>query len=600
MKLRSLVFSVIALMVLVSWNLSAAELADVEAKQELILKKIDLMQSRKGIYVFGRGMFDYRFSTASGMAVNTNSPYIGDAPYIQADLTFEGRPYPFLKVGAGIRVKNNLEGFYGVGDVFEAREIYLETVMFRFIRLRMGDFSMALSPLTMIAPSDKNRYDATLFIKQREEALYDASLSDAEEWFLKGLAMDFGLGFSSGLSGRFIGFIPDDFKMKSYITRIDTAEASMAYDRYMFGGNAVLSGGDIVSLSANANAIADIKATRFAGSIQNLFDNLTYSVEGSLDLVKGILGSKGINKGLLARGEFAQSSTMTNELDAKRIDDYALVYGADIIFSGSKIFFNMIDVGNEFLSPAAQSWTYNQDGWNYLTAQGLSDNSFFRSYNDTLQIIRRWDRPFDLSQTMGVATPNRKGMEYGVTIKELKFIDVSGSMGSFEEIRPIGQANLRKFDVMTAGGRLSFNKLLKSWFMPVVTGSYKQETQTRTDDPSSVTNEMEDITSRIITAGIEFTPIKKLRVLGALSLISQKGKCFFDANNVNNTPLLVTTYVPYEVDFNTTVWSTGVFYELSKSTGLRFDFTSVDFMDKKISGKDYHFNLVNFNYVVNF
>lgn len=593
-KLTVFILSVIFLGVFQTFSFGSTD--DVNA----ILTQIKDLQNKKGVYISGRGKFDYQYYWAQGQAVNTNLPVVGDNPLIQADFNFEGRPFQFLKVGGTLRLKNDVSGFYGAGTTFSGRDIYLETILYRFIRLRLGNFRMQLSPLTLNLVEDQNKYEPRIFKEQKSDEYYENFLNGDGSFYLEGFSSDFGLQFGSK-NADFLStsVIPNTFKTKSYISRIDTAANSVAYDRYMFGGQAEINKDKIYNLQWNGNFVYDIQKTKIPGTTQDILHNGVNSASFKFNILNFLLGTKGQEKSFTLKAEYAQSYTLTNSVNKNNITDYAFIPSVEISYMNTKLYGQMVDVGNEFYSPGAQSWSYKATGWNYLPSQGLVNNLLFNTYNTKVQVIHRFNRPLHIAQPMGIATPNRKGYVAGLKTQTLKFLTAEGSFTILDEIRPIGNKEKRHFQKIFAGAEIPLNKIVKHSFVPILTGSYSIENENRVDDTTTTTNESEKIDSQILTAGLEVPMAKKISFLAGFKQITQKGKTYFDIDN-SNTPLRIDGHSPYIVDMISQEISAGFLYQLNKFSNLQLNGTYITCQDNSDSAKAYDFYLVRALYIINF
>lgn len=577
--------------------ISLAQTEDVFDTQKRIFSKIEKIESQKGVFISGRAKFQYEYFTATGPAVDTNSMIAGTKPMIQSDIQIEARPASFIKAGTILRVQNDLEGFYGTGDLFEARKIWLEAILFRFIKIRFGDFNISLSPLSFWTETDDSVYDAMLFRLQREDSVYQAELTEYNDLPLSGIKIDFGFDANTGLPGAIGKIIPTSYDFKGYVSRIDTQSASGAYDRYMFGANLSAVNLPVFSSSLNGNFIYDIEPTQVSSNVKNLLGNNVVTAS----IFFNPLGAFKDLYILELSGEVGISSVRTNRKNNDVISDYGLVGKVSLGYSATKLWIKRIDVGNEYYAPAAQSWSRNRGRGDYLSSQDLESSLFFPVYDTRVHIVRRWDKPLDLTSPMGDATPNRQGYGLGFLTKDLSFFEGFFEYGLYQEIRPVGVTNKRSFNTLDTGVKFSFDKLINFKYLPVITGLFKYERLIRKEDLSNSTNkDAEDLTTRIITIGMELPIFKKLTLLAAYERSFHKGNCFFDDNDVSSVPLRITTHVPYSAKKNVEVVSCGFLYQFLKKGKFRLDYTFLSYKSLVSNEKNYDFHRISSFYEILF
>lgn len=560
------------------------------------LLMLDVLKAE--VVISGKGKVEYETFKANGNAINTNLAVLGDNPLIQVDLNFEGRILSFLKVGAIMRFENNFRGFYGTGDSFQAREVFLEATLMNFMKIKIGDFRKSLTKLTLWADEGEFEYESKLFLLQREDLKYQYYLTEKNSWPLEGLDLKAGFLIEPIFNAPF----PNEFTVEGFISKIDTASASKAYDRYFSGARIAFYNMDILKIGGTCIFVNDLKETKYADQIQPPIMINILASDLNIDLAKMFFDNKIIK--LKLESEIAKSITATNSSEKSpiKIADTGLFMKAEAGVFETKVFATMFDNGNEFLSPGAQTWTFNYYGQNYFEEQNITNSLFFRNYNNKLQIIHRWNVPLNISKPFSYATPNRRGIGLGFSSKNLDFIEFLIKTESLKEIRPIGCNELRNFKILEAGGKFYLNKFLGSKIFPVINGVYFNEKVERNDDKITTPfdDESENIETKLFDAGAEFYVTEKLSFLLAYQKITQLGKCFFDVNDENNIPLMITAHQKYEVDFITTVLSLGFYYEFNKFSALRIEYNQIKYQNNQNLSANYILYLMRVFYEIKF
>jgi hypothetical protein len=548
------------------------------------------------VSISGRSKVEYENFKVAGNAVNPNLATKGDNPLIQLDLSFIGTLNSFLKAGAILRFENNLRGFYGTGDIFQAREVFVQTILLNFIRLNLGDFRKSLTRLTLWADEKEFEYESKLFLLQREDAKYQAYLTEKNSWPLEGLDLKAEFNIENFQNYPF----PNEFSIEGFIARIDTASESKSYDRYFSAARICFYNSEIVKVGGTGVFINDLKETKSLTPIYSPIAINIFASDISINLIEMLFKNKNIK--LKMDSEIAKSITTTNSFEylPKKLADTGLILKAEAGLSETKAYVKIIDIGNEFLSPGAQSWTFNYYGQNYLPEQNLTNSLFFRNYNSKLQIIHRWNLPLNISMPFSDATPNRNGLGFGFNSKNLDFIEFSLKKELLKEIRPTGCKELKNFNISEAGGKIYLDKFFDIKFFPVLNIIYFNEEIKRNDDKNTLNfDESENLKTKLFGSGAEFYFLEELIFLFAYQKIEQKGKVFFPVSQTN-TPIIITGYQKYFANFVTTVYSFGFYYKFSKLSSLRAEYTKIKYENKSNSNSNYTLDLIKLYYYISF
>jgi len=551
-------------------------------RQKDILKKLDDLRYQQGFSITARAKLDWQVAFGSGRAFSTNGPVMDDLPVIQVDLGFDVHPFPGFRALGVLRLQNNIRGFYGSGDVIDARDIFLEVKPFKFLTATAGDFRKAYSPLTLWTVKDDMAYSAAIYQMSRDDEYYQSRFDDGNAWPLEGLSLDARFNPDAGRLG-----------FNAFTARVDSVSSGAAFDRHLSGGRISFDGSG-VDCAASGLLYSDLVGTKppALNAVPLSLADLSASVV--LDVGKYFGSGFPLDRFDL-EGEGCLSMTRTNT-NVPAVNGSGLT--ADCVLGIKKNFLKIGYrwIGAEYLAPGAQTWTWNSGAAPFLASAGIEDDLFFRVPNDRIQVIRRWNRYLRLSLPGGAATPDRTGVSAEFRSLYFDVFRIRLAVDSLAEVRPVGAATRRSFKVFEAGFRAAPIKGL------ILTATGRYEKILRKDDPLTAgigQDEAEDMTTAILEAGVDIAIVRRLSLLAGAVLIDQKGFLRFDVDAAN-TPLAVTGYQSYSADLRSLVLSAGLKYSFNAKTFAQLSVDSLGHTDRADRSKDYALLISRLSFVMEF
>ncbi len=562
------------------WGIHNPDINDaIRKKQEELLKKIDYIESQKSFDIGGRGILWSENLKAAGDTIDESKAVRESINNLLIDFHIKKQLFPNIRIFGELRFKNDLSGFYGLGDSFEAREIYIESILLDFIKIRIGDFYQELTPLTFYVPHTDVIYKKNVFNIIEEKKKYD------EFALVDGFPLQ-GVNFSGKCDTT---FYLNKFDFYGSIARYQESE----YNRFISSGQITLARNDILSVKYTIVNYYDIKETKITNAVKPAVSDTINSFSFNFYPIEVITGKKQIKDapGINLFGEFANSSFIA-DLNKNDIEnDYAVNIGLSGWVYMNKIDITYREAGNEFYSPAAQSQPFftkklNANVLSYLSSQNLNFHFSDKAYNNKIYFYRNWYNPEKLIFPMNNATPNRKGFSIKYKNNYLRFVSVSFGYDTYNEIRAMRSANKRYFTGVNGGINFDLRKIDN--FLPTITVDWKKEKIKRDDDVKTTSiNESEDVYNQKLTLSGNFLLDKNWEVMGGISLFKVSGYRWIDFNNTIN---------PLDENINSYYES----YNLEQSYilgGIKYNINSNSFIMvyyKFISSKDkYQLNFVD-------
>ncbi len=536
-------------------NISFLYPKEENSEREELMKKIDFIESQKTFWIEGKGIIWSENLKAEGEDIDPSLPVREHNNYMTVDFTIIKKLFPEIKISGTLRFQNDFSGFYLAGDSFSVREIYVESIMLDFIKLRIGDFYQTFTPLTFYVDIKPLGYKNSIFDLCEEKKIYDSYLD-------KGFPLQ-------GLSGS------ADFQLHHVFDKLNTYISVARYTKTNYNRIIFSSKLDFVKKqNLNIGLILvdyyDIKQTGTTNIIKPPFNNLVYSINFEMNILNllTVIKKKETSE-LKLKLEFANSIFTPDLNNSEKIEDYGLITSISGCLYKNSLELEYIDIGNEFYSPSAQTPLYyirtiNDLKLSYLSSQNLNYHFAQREYNNKIKFYRQWYNPYQLVFPMNKATPNRKGYILNYKNRYLRLISLELAYGNLKEIRGMRTSSLRDFNLIAGGIEVDFSTLYT--FMPVVSAGYEKEGVKRDDDTNTEINEAEDIKSEKWSLSCDFPVFKSFDFLIGYIKFIIKGKHWIDFSNKIN-PLdedINTTFE--EVDLNQSAFMVGGKYNINRNS----------------------------------
>jgi len=501
----------------------------------------------------------------------------------------------------GLRLRNELGGFFGAGQSIEVRELWARGIIADIIKYRVGDMDMAMSPYTLFNPFEEgvgNR--AAIFQPQRDIINYEQFYTENNERRLQGAKLEMGLNFSKVLQTA---------DVTGFISRVRASDFFTTPNRFVGGGslnlisdrmrdsfgiqgnitlNAVYTWDDITVGEANTGIRNGVNSLGFDFSI---FENSNFQLS-----LEGETGLSNLN-------------VLEDSISVSKDKGTFLEAGLSLKHKKHDLNLNasFLDVGPDFFSIGAQSKRidfnrtktfFNRIGpQNIRRAPGLFDISRDRAIYTFQLSDRLMDYDPRLSNVMpyGQATANRRGVRIGAdwTSKdEVLNLDMTAALLS--ELRGQGTNELKDFQLIRANGTLNLHKLA-GWKnnYRVTLGSQFENTKR-----GGIAVEQVDFSSSLIEVGLEAEVYPKLTLLAGGQFLSATGNEYLPVVRTFNT---VRDFEDaYIVDETETLIGAGLKYNFKKDTYITFQYQSFNYANALAGDSDYSLNQLFVLYSMDF
>ncbi len=500
------------------------------------------------------------------------------------DLAINATPNKTSEVQAIVRLRNEFGGFFGAGMSVEVRELWARGIIADFIKYRVGDMDLAMSPYTLFSPDEEGFVNEPAIFQPLKEVIdYEQFYTKDNTRRLQGGKLDFGFNF---------GTILEDLEVSSFIARIRGTDFFTVPNRLIAGGELNLS---TVTFSDSLGTKADIGI-----NLIHTFDDLQSgnAVTGIRNTVATVdydltIMDKG-NMALNLSGESGRSNIARAErvTDADGKEENVMLSEEDDTFMDVGLTFKLkkqkltvsasfVDVGPDFFSTGAQSKRV-EFGANktYYNRVGVDRNlrqmsTFDLSRDRSLYTFRTADRlmAYDprYSNTLpyGDATPNRQGLKFGVNYGSDNDKVAARVNGAFlSEIRGQGTFELKDFTLIKAATDINIHKFA-NWKNELrLTLGVQLETTKR----GGVEIEEVDLSSTLLDVGLEFELFSKFDILLGAKLFSSEGRDYIpireNFNDIQDFP------APYIADDQETLLGVGIKYEFKKDIYMTLQYNS--------------------------
>ena len=377
------------------------------------------------------------------------------------DLDFNIKPNDNIRIGATLRMRNEIGGFWGEGQLVDLRRIYMKGVAGGKLKYQFGDINLKLTPYTLHNNTgDGSVNEASAFAMTREVSEYE-NFNNEDFWRLQGGHMALQLGFDKGIKG---------LGVQAFMTRNKRITNSTIIPDRLYGGAATsVELTNNFGLSANYVSLFDIAETAY-----------NYEENYANNVFTGGFNYKLKDTGLRLFGEAGRSTTSrdSSEVSIVNIDGNFFELGAGFESSNKKwsLQGSFRNVDDEFFSAGAHTKRINFNA-TPSTLPSVNASSSLRNiailditrdasiYNRSLaQELMTYDPRLGTATPYGQATPNRRGFSLDGKFKR----DSSESITSFISIQALkehvgeGTPNKRNFLQVAFGSDLKVGTLLNT------------------------------------------------------------------------------------------------------------------------------------------
>ena len=503
------------------------------------------------------------------------------------DLQVNARPNKTSEVQTILRLRNEFGGFFGAGQSIEVRELWARGIIVNFLKYRVGDMDIALSPYTLFSPDEEGFVnEPALFKPQKQVIHYEQFYTDENTRRLQGGQLEFGLNFGS---------ILEDMEVSSFVARIRGTDFFNIPNQIVTGGKVNFSS---VSLKDSTGIQADVGLNLVylyddlqSGEAVSGIRNTVYSIDYDVSIYDNEDFSLNLS-GESGRSTVANAERIT---DADGEEENVRTFEEDDTFADVGLTFKLkkhklefsasyIDVGPEFFSSGAQSKRvefgaedipiekefYDRIGTeNFFRQISLFDISRDRAIYTfrTTEQLMDFDPRYNNTLPYGDATPNREGFKIGINYGEKNDNITASFNGAFlSELRGQGTNELKDFTLLKATADVNVHQFL-GWKNKVkATFGIQRETTER----GGVEVEQIDLSSTLIDLGLEFELFSKFEILLGAKLFESEGNEFVPLLENFNDVLNFPTNSMFDDEEN--LLGIGIKYEFKKDIYLTLQY----------------------------
>jgi hypothetical protein len=516
--------------------------------------------------------------TAAGQAKDTTSKRKSTDGYTLFDLGVNAQPNETLRASAILRVRNAFGGFYGDGASLVFRQIRLDGIIAKKVKYEIGDIDLELTPYTLFNFNEMyHDYEADAFAIRRSVVAYE-NFNFGNKWRMQGFHAQSSFKFNKGI---------EKISVRGFATRTKKSNYLSSPDRLLFGGRLEILQSKFLQVGANLVRMVDLPQTAI-DTLVNFKNNVA-----TFD-AKFAYGTDNFEFGLMGEFGFSKNSFRTKGVK-DTIDGKDFFYDATLYAKykplNIKVYGSYREVGYFFSSPSAQTrriYDYNAAGipvgaHSPTLGNGMPAGSLFPLVNNNLSTrtpimldrmsdetarntsiqtsLMNYLPQYNNITPYGQATPNRKGMTFGVSGGDVdRFIKADVIVDMLSEIVAEGTSDgeTRKFMGVKGGAMFNLHKLLRFEKSIMLSGGIRYEQTTR-----GGVNDI-NFTSSIIDAGLTVEVVKQLDLIGGYKALMAKGNEFIAVRDQFN---MITSFNSF-IDMNQSqgLFAYGIRYRFSKNT----------------------------------
>jgi hypothetical protein len=434
--------------------------------------------------------------------------------YILFDFGINYQPSDNFRASSTIRLRNEVGGFYGTTNKLSLRQMKIEGVVAKAIKIEAGGLDLGLTPYTLYNFDEiYHDYEAEVFAIRRRITNYE-NFNFGNNWRLEGFHASSDLQFSKGF---------DRIGVKAFLT--NTGHRDYFHlpklQNIISGARVDLVQSKFFRIGGNYLGFSDIRNQ----PEQNNFSNVVLSADYKISVYIGPVT-------LALYGEAGKSNFKNQTFGQKYTRDGKFYEGGistnikpwTLNFYGS---YRMVD--EDFSSPGAQTRRIFDNGIPQLFS--LTDNN---NILRTPSLLDRYSeesiRNISVRSTLlaylpqynnitpyGIATPNRKGLSFGFNKGSVDHaLMADGRVDLIEEVKPDELMDVRKFTGIKGGILLNIHKLLKREKLLSVNFGIRKEDTKRDFDSLRLKSTLWD-------AGINVEIFKNFDLLFGYKLLKANG-----------------------------------------------------------------------------
>jgi hypothetical protein len=532
-------------------------------------------------------------------ATDTINAHRNNIGHALVDLGININPDKKTEILAVMRLRSDLNGFFGAGNTAFLRWLSIKGIIGKGIAYQVGDIHLKLSPYTLFNNyAEGSVNEAAIFSNLRRDYSYYENFNKGNYWWQQGAHTNFAFAFKSPLMEK--------IRFDAFVLRNRAANS-------IFGGPTALHAGGrmeinqsrFLNLTANYINLFEVGAT--TGS-----DSSARNPVGSLELNSKLVNNAGLALDLFGEAGFSQlnfSKYPTKPANPKG-SFFEGGLGATLKSIGLTVKASYRNVSADFYSSGAQSKRVNFST-NPTLFKTYGDNPFSPNtrtitifdlvrdpniYNTHISYqLQRFDPRLANTMPYGKATPNRKGLVLETVWKDsLEKVNFHFTGALLSEINPVNSVNLRQFTFVRAGLDLNVHQWIGFKKRIILNGGMQYEHTSR----SGTIFEFVELKSTLIDAGTEIEVLKKLDAMFGMKMLNSKGNEFL--SNRNNFNAIVGAPTPFVTNGTQNMIAFGLKYRFSPNSYLTLQDHVFNYKDKSNDTLNYSINQVVMMFFLNY
>ena len=502
------------------------------------------------------------------------------------DLAVNATPNKSSEVQTIIRLRNEFGGFFGAGMSVEVRELWARGIIADFVKYRVGDMDVMMSPYTLFSPEEEGFVNEPAVFQPLKQVIdYEQFYTDNNTRRLQGGKIDFGLNFGSVL---------EDMDVSSFIARIRGTDFFTIPNRLIAGGEvdfSTVTFADSLGVKADVgfnliHTFDDLQSGNAVTGIRNTVYSVDYDVTilDKNNMSLNLLGESGRSK--VGRAERVTDADGKEEnVMLSEEDDTFMDVGLTFKLKKEKLTISAsyVDIGPDFFSTGAQSKRVEYaDGFRTSktyydrigTDRELRQVSLFDLSRDralytfrTADRLMAYDPRYSNTLPYGDATPNRQGLKFGIHYgDDAEKIEAWVDGAFLSEIRGQGTFELKNFSLIKAATNINIHQFL-DWENSVraTLGLQLESTERGGGEIEEV-----DLNSTLVDLGLEVEIFPEFDLLLGAKLFNSEGRDYIPVltgfNEVQDFP------TPFVADDQETMLGLGIKYEFKKDIYLTLQY----------------------------
>lgn len=479
------------------------------------------------------------------------------------DLGVNIRPNQQMEIQGMVRVRNDYGGFWGAGVSFDVRQLYVKGVAGGIVRYQLGDINYKLTRYTLWN-SDQEMISGVPFLLQQQADVvnYDHFYNKDNSWRQQGGSAEVGFEFAKWIK---------EIGIKTVATRVKTSDFSQTNDRIFSGISASVIQSEHLRLGFNYVNVFDILGTsRSTTTFHQPVMTATLGYNRTIGPWQhGIEVEAGRSKWYYQNeGDSAQCDWQGRFADGR--------YNVQHNKTGWKGGVQLKYVSSDFRSMGAQTKRVNYNGTlnafqrigNDQAVRPISMIDLMREsglYTTQLQTnLMAYSPQYDNITPYGEATPNRQAMILSAGYDK-KNSPVSGQARYYrgQEVRGEGTTTLRNFERYEVNAAFNAKNYIAGKDKDASISVRMRSDRTTRQGSESVP--AIDLSSKTITAGIDYEWKKQWHLLAAFQMLTYSG---FELKSVRNENQEIYNFTELDLKGSEQLASIGAKYTFSDKAFL--------------------------------